>query len=114
MGQHKSGCSNIISGVPQGSVLGPKLFILYINDIYKLSKILKFVVFADDTSILCSGVDLQQLLEVANTEFSKLKCWFDANKLSLNLSKTKVMLFGNHKTNIEVNLEIDNVKIDSV
>ena len=75
----KSTCLDITCGVPQGSVLGPKMFIVYINDICKVLRILKFVLFADDTNIFCSGENLQQLLEVLTTEISKLKMWFDTN-----------------------------------
>lgn len=70
---------NITCGVPQGSVLGPKLFTTYINDICRVTNILRFVVFADDTTILFSGEGFKDL------------------KLSLNSSKTKFMLFGNRE-----------------
>lgn len=70
-----------------------KLFILYINDICRVSMILKLVLFADDTDVFCSEENLQQLLEVVTTEMSKLKRWLKINKLSLNLNKTKFLLF---------------------
>ncbi len=56
---------------------------------------LKFVFFADDKNIFCSGGNLQQLLQVVTTEIKKLKRWFEENKLSLNLNKTKFMFLGN-------------------
>jgi len=80
-------------GVPQGSVLGPKLFLLYINDIVNVSTSLKFILFADDTTILCSGETLHELNQIMNLELEKLKHWFSANKLTLNLKKTSYMLF---------------------
>lgn len=90
---------DITCGVPRGSVLGPKLFILCINDICRVSKILKFVLFLDDTNIFCSGENFQQLLELIPKEISKLKQWFDHKQISLNLNKTKIVLSGNCKTN---------------
>uniref|UniRef100_A0A3Q3LLQ2 Reverse transcriptase domain-containing protein n=1 Tax=Labrus bergylta TaxID=56723 RepID=A0A3Q3LLQ2_9LABR len=114
LGEYTSSCLDIACGVPQGSVLSPFLFILYINDICKTSNILQFVLFADDTNIFCTGEDLQQLLELITSEMSKLKRWFDNNKLSLNLSKTKIMLFGNCNLNNDVNVKIDGVNIERV
>ena len=84
-------------GVPQGSVLGPKLFILYINDICEALEDLHCVLFADDTSLYCSGENLEHLLQVVENDLKTLKKWFDINKLSLNISKTKFMIFGNKK-----------------
>ena len=77
-----SECLKIECGVPQGSVLGPKLFILYINDICESSKVLRFVLFADDTNFFCSGDNLKTLSECIQSEMVKLKIWFYVNKLS--------------------------------
>jgi len=77
MGNHRSVSLSISYGVPQGSVLGPKLFILYLNDIFKVSNVLKFTVFADETHFFCCGENLQQLMEMVTIEINKLKLWFD-------------------------------------
>lgn len=90
----KSNQLKVTCGVPQGSLLGSKLFILYINDICNVSKLLKCILFADDTTLYCSGKNLEQLLTTAENELNILKNWFDINKLSLNLNKTKFIIFG--------------------
>ena len=82
---------SVVCRVPQGSILGPKLFIMYINDICNVSNILKFVLFADDTNIFCSGKDIYQLSKLLCIELDKLNIWFAVNKLSLNVSKTNFM-----------------------
>uniref|UniRef100_A0A672GYN6 Reverse transcriptase domain-containing protein n=1 Tax=Salarias fasciatus TaxID=181472 RepID=A0A672GYN6_SALFA len=104
----------ILCGVPQGSVLGPKFFILYINNICNVSKLMKLVLFADDTNIFLSDTNLQKLLNNVATEFGKLKSWFNKNKLSLNLSKTTLMIFGNKKINAETDILIDDITIERV
>ena len=78
----------IYCGVPQGSVLGPKLFILYINDICNVSTIFKFILFADDTNMFYSNSDIADLVQLTNIELEKLRVWFAVNRLSLNISKT--------------------------
>ena len=77
----------IARGVPQGSILGPLLFLLFINDLPGVSKKLKFYLFADDTNIYYETDTSDKLAEKVNTELKYLKRWLDANKLSLNANK---------------------------
>ena len=79
-------------GVPQGSVLGPLLFLLYINDIPKASKIMNFHLFADDTSLFYSHKNINVLEEVVNAELGCISDWLVANKLSLNTKKSNFMI----------------------
>ena len=78
---------NITCGVPQGSILGPLLFILYVNDIRYTSNVLDFILFADDTTILYSHKDINSKIELINKELDEVANWFKANKLSVNASK---------------------------
>ena len=79
--------------MPQGSILGPLLFLLYINDIAFSSKLLQFIIFADDTNVFFSHSDLDSLVNTVNTELSKIVLWLEVNRLSLNIKKTHYMLF---------------------
>ena len=79
-------------GVPQGSVLGPILFILYINDLPKLSNNLHVTLFADDTTISLSDLNYSDLMRRMNLELRKLKDWTISNRLSLNVKKTSAMI----------------------
>ncbi|MBM3206904.1 MAG: reverse transcriptase family protein, partial [Candidatus Staskawiczbacteria bacterium] len=105
---------DVVCGVPQGSVLGPLLFILYINDISAVSQKLKLVLFADDTNIFYSASSPEKLLDVLHREMNNIKMWFDTNKLSLNLEKTKLMLFGSHRKSVDVALHINEIPIGRV
>ena len=79
-------------GVPQQSVLGPLLFIIYANDLPNVWKRLKFYLFADDSSIYCDGDTLTNLAKIVNKELKLVKRWLDVNRLSLNISKTNYII----------------------
>jgi hypothetical protein len=94
---NKSDPKRILCGVPQGSILGPLLFIIYINDIINTSNLLDFILFADDTTILYSNTDIPKQIHQINKELSEVNNWFKANKLSVNASKTNYMIMGTPK-----------------
>ena len=82
-------------GVPQGSVLGPILFNIFINDICNISPNIKSLLYADDTTFLFSSNSYRTLLNSCNHELINFKTWVDSNKLSVNVEKTHVMLITN-------------------
>ena len=85
---------NVSIGVPQGSILGPLLFIIYINDLPKCSEFISFL-FADDTTLLLSHQDIDFLITMVNIELKKISFYFRQHGLSLHPDKTKFLLFSN-------------------
>jgi hypothetical protein len=77
------------TGVPQGSIIGPILFLVYINDIEHSSKLLSFILFADDTNIFYSNSCLKSLNTIIQVEINKVAEWLNVDKLSVNIKKTK-------------------------
>ena len=88
---------NITCGVPQGSILGPLLFLLYINDLCKASNIITPIMLADDTNLFYSNKSIKIFFKEMNIELKNISEWFRANKLSINIDKTNFILFHNNR-----------------
>ena len=123
-----SNTAMINTGVPQGSILGPSLFIIYMNDKHMASNKFNAILYADDTNLIsppCAfnsslsikSSDLEQMSPQINSEFANIQEWLNVDKLSLNLSKTKFMIFHYHQTNIEhfvSEIKINSERIEKV
>lgn len=83
----------IYSGVPQGSILGPLLFNIYLNDIVNINPNVRFIIYADDTSIFFSGSNIHDLIQMCNTTMITLERWSQSNYMRVNEKKTKAVIF---------------------
>ena len=101
-----SGLTTINCGLPQGSVLGPLLFLLHINDLNQAMKFCKVYHFADDTNLLCLSNSIKKLNKLVNTDLKHLVNWLNANKISLNIKKTEMVIFKSNQKKFEGDLKI--------
>ena len=87
--------------VPQGTVLGPLLFLIYINDLINSTTKLSTILFADDTNMFCSGKDMNEEMNeleiTVNSELARVQEWLTLNQLTLNIKKTNFIIFKSHK-----------------
>ena len=109
----KTSFKRITCGVPQGSILGPLLFLIYVNDLKQATNVLDPIMFADDTNLFCSGKNIVNLFKSVNDDLNRIKEWFHANKLSINVSKTKYTLFHSANKKDKIPLELPLLKIDN-
>ena len=98
------------------SILAPLLFLIYVNHLYKCSKKLDIRMFADDTACFLEDNNLTFLFNVLKSELNKVDQWLRANKLSINVSKTKYIIFHSKRKRIDsnINLSFDNTTIERV
>ena len=118
----KSSVRHLTTGVPQGSILGPLLFLIYMNDISNSSSLFKFILFADDTNLFTTNeytlpVRISKVDDLVNNELEKIYDWLTVNILSLNLTKTIFMIFHSKQKDISSlvpKLVINNIPIEKV
>ena len=106
-------------GIPQGSILGPLFFLLYINDLPQCLSKTKPRLFADDTNLTASGDSIPYLENAMNSDLENLRKWLIANRLTLNVAKTEFMLIGTKQiiksiSNLQLNVVIESNPVEQV
>ena len=105
---------DIAYGVPQGSILGPLLFVIYINDIPEIAGYAKFIIYADDANIIITAATIEEVYNQLLSLINNLVKWVNFNGLSLNLKKTKYMIFSRGQVELPSPLKIQQAPIERV
>ena len=110
-----SDAKNITVGIPQGSILGPSLFLVFINDITECLRSCTCNIYADDVVIYYPHKDLNVITTKLQADLYAIKEWYQKNRLRINANKSNVMLLGSNKRGCnELNVYIDNEKVKQV
>ena len=115
----QSDTGNIVCGVPQGSILGSLLFLIYVNDLNSCLTSTSDFLYADDTVLLCSGSDLNNVCSNMQNDLDNISNWCNSNKLTINSKRTKFMIVGSRNMlkkikNINLDLKMDGQTLDRV
>ena len=107
---------NVNHGVPQGTILGPLLFLIFINDLFSIKSSAKLIGYADDTTLLYTKKNSEKLIELIKADVPKIFNWFANNGLTVNFKKTNIILFGCYKNSLPltkyINIQDDVLKIN--
>ena len=103
---HESSLASVLYGVPQDSVLGPLLFLIYINDLNQAIRFCKVHHFADDTNLLHFNKSVVKLNKLVNQDMKILTVWLSANKISLNVEKTELVIFKHQRKKLDTEIKI--------
>ena len=109
-----SSLQNIKCGVPQGSISGPILFLLYSNDLPTASNILRFLLYADDTNISYKNLDPKSITDTMNKEIPNVTECFNSNKLHIDTNKTVAMLFHTRQRTLTINESLIKINDDTI
>ena len=112
--EFKSSCKNILTGCPQGSILSPLLFLIFVDDIFNLSLKGSIQMYADDIAIKYSASSKSELESFMQSDLNQLKQWFDENNLFMNIKKTNFMMFSLVGPPETLNVFVENNKIIQV